>query len=136
MHPMACRAARLYAKFFMIVSEDVLVMMIDSDWSGTIGRLRSSADLLGLSLAMAYGIGLPQGREWGARDQRAQWLHSERAKAVRQYAMLAAKSLLTSDSDLMRFVRLCKRSRAYGGTLKRLVKIWHQEHDVASMEIT
>ena len=113
-----------------VASYDVLLQLLDRDPWGTLQGLSDSRSLEGLAAALSYGTTLPQGRQWGSRTQRSDWLKSERAKAVRRQAVAHAVELLASaqqsQSDLADFVttaRYYRNSRGSGPLLRALVRL-------------
>ncbi len=118
----------------MTVSDDVLLYMLDKDPQRLYDEI-AGADVSAVAVALTYGKDLPQGRQWGSRDQRRAWIESERAKHVRRTVLQAALQAIPDEATLMRLYRAIRKRRGYGPVIKRLIREWHELHHTAKMEL-
>ena len=110
------------------ITEDLVLYLIDQGPEYALEAMKNSLSLKGLAIALTYGKDLPQGREWGTRIQRHEWVLSERSKYIRRQAAVAAVSCCVTKKELMRFYRLCRKYRGYGPLVKWVIKEWNLRH--------
>lgn len=104
------------------VSADILLYLLDKEYNSTLSRLKESGDLPGLAIALSYGCGLEAGREFGTREQRRNWILSQRAERVRKIACDIVIGLNLERSQLRSFLLTVRKQRGYGPLLKRIMR--------------
>ena len=119
----------------IVVNEDILLMMLDRDPHSALQHLRESGDLRGLAVATTYGLGLPVGKKWGGRAERALWNQYEDAKALRREAAEIVISVCKTEAQLMRFYRYHRHSGSRSPLLKSIIRRWHESHDAERMAL-
>jgi hypothetical protein len=111
-----------------IVTYSVFNQLLDTEWQKSL----EAADLDTLAVATTYGTELPPGRQWGTREQRAQWLACERAKSVRQYAVHRAMELCTDEATLRAWYFVVKQLRPKSRMISNAVREWYEKRSEMS----
>lgn len=107
----------------MTVSEDTLLMILDRDPELIYNELQSKdCSLEALAVLTTYGTKLPAGKEYGDRDQRRQWLDSERAKRVRQNIAKLIVPQIKSPQDLQEFLLHVRQRRGVGRLINGIIE--------------
>lgn len=107
----------------MTVSEDTLLMILDRNPDLVYAELRGKdCSFDAIAVLLTYGIRLPAGREWGTRDQRKQWLESERAKRIRQNIAQLVPPQVRSMADLREFTMEVRARRGIGRLVQGILE--------------
>ncbi len=120
----------------MIFSENTLLYVLDQNPELVYSEIKTKqCEPAALAVCLCYSKDLPQGREWGTREQRRQWLDSERAKKIRRTCAVLAIHATGSEKELMKLYREVKKRRGYGPLVKFLIKGWREVNCCSKMEV-
>ncbi len=120
----------------MTFSENTLLYVLDRNPELVYSEIKmKQCEPAALAVCLCYGKGLPQGREWGTREQRRLWLDSERAKKIRRTCAVLAIQAVQSEKELMKLYREIRKKRGYGPLVKFLIKGWREFNYCSRMEV-